>query len=119
MLVAVGAKFDPDFIEKLSKRYALTKVLTDRLEALEAHIGGDPSYVQRSLIKRLVWLELIIETYEQKFANGEDVDVGALTQLNNTLKGLFKDIGMRAVPKPAMDIHAYVAANSGPKEATQ
>ena len=37
MLVAVGAKFDPDFIEKLSKRYALTKVLTDRLEALEAH----------------------------------------------------------------------------------
>jgi hypothetical protein len=42
-----------------------------------------------------VWLELITESYEQRFVNGASVDVGALTQLNNTLKGLYKDLGLK------------------------
>ncbi len=94
MLTAVPTKkFDPDFIEKLSRRYSLARIVQARRDALEAHCGGAGlSYVQRSLVKRTVWLELLTETYELKVANGEEVDVGALTQLNNTLKGLYKDL---------------------------
>lgn len=100
LLTAVPAKFDPDFMDRLSKRYSLARVVQERRDALEAHCGGDLSYVQHSLIKRLVWLELLTETYEQRVANGEQVDVGALTQLNNTLKGLYKDLGIKPTARP-------------------
>ena len=101
LLTQLPTKFDPDFMERLSKRYSLTRIVQARRDALEAHCGGgDLSYVQRSLIKRTVWLELLIESYEQKVASGEPVDIGALTQLNNTLKGLYKDLGIRSTARP-------------------
>ena len=100
LLTQLPAKFDPDFIERLSKRYSLARIVQARREALEAHCGGDPSYIQRSLVKRTVWLELLTESYEQKVAAGEQVDVGALTQLNNTLKGLYKDLGIKPTARP-------------------
>src|SRR5437660_12751423 len=105
MLTAVPGSFDPNFIERLSSRYALKDVILGRLAALEAHVGGEPSYVQRSLIKRLLWLELVTESYEQKFISGETVDVGALTQLNNTLKGLYKDLGLKPTARPVRRLH--------------
>jgi hypothetical protein len=100
LLTQLPAKFDPDFMERLSRRYSLTRVVQARREALEAHCGGDLSYIQRSLVKRTVWLELLTESYEQKVASGESVDVGALTQLNNTLKGLYKDLGLKPMARP-------------------
>lgn len=39
-LTAVPTKFDPDFAERLSKRYSLTRIVQERREALEAHWGG-------------------------------------------------------------------------------
>ena len=95
LLTQLPVKFDPDFMDRLSKRYSLARVVMARRDALEAHCGGDLSYVQRSLIKRTVWLELLTESYEQKIAAGEEIDVGALTQLNNSLKGLYKDLGVQ------------------------
>jgi hypothetical protein len=94
LLTAVPATFDPNFIDRLNRNYSLAQVVMARREALEAHCGGELSYVQQSLVKRCLWLELLCESYEQKVANGEPVDVGALTQINNTLKGLYKDIGL-------------------------
>jgi hypothetical protein len=99
MLTAVPGSFDPNFIDRLSGRYALTTVVRNRREALETHCGGNPSYVQASLIKRVIWLELIVESYEQKFARGETVDIGAITQLGNTLKGYYKDLGTQPTAK--------------------
>lgn len=100
MLTAVPGSFDPNFIERLSNRYALTRIVRERKDALEAHVGGDPSYVQQSLIKRALWLELITESYEQKFAEGGTTDVGALAQLGNTLKGYYKDLGISRTARP-------------------
>lgn len=58
LLTQIPTKFDPDFVERLSKRYSLTRIVKGPLAALEAHVGGEPSYVQRSLIRRTIWLEL-------------------------------------------------------------
>ncbi len=109
LLTQIPAKFDPDFVERLSKRYSLTRIVKGRLAALEAHVGGEPSYVQRSLIRRTIWLELLTESYEQKVASGTEVDVGALTQLNNTLKGLYKDLGIQPTARPIESLHEYMA----------
>jgi hypothetical protein len=100
MLSEVPQKFDPDFIDRLNRNYSLAHVVHDRRDALVAHCGGSPSYTQSGQIKRLIWLELITESIEQKFANGEPVDIGALTQLNNSIKGLYKDLGLQPTPKP-------------------
>jgi hypothetical protein len=114
MLTSVPSRFDPNFIDRLSRRYALARIVVDRRGELENHLGGaeNLSYVQRSMVKRLLWLELLTEQYEQKVANGEEVDVGALTQLNNTLKGLYKDLGLERKVKKVRDLDAIRAESS-------
>ena len=97
LLTSIPGKFYPDFIDRLNGNYAITEIIRARREALIAHCGGgadgvDIGYVKHSLIKRTIWLELIAETYEQRFVIGEEIDIGALTQVNNTLKGLYKDL---------------------------
>jgi len=79
---------------------------------LVAHCGGNPSYTQAGQIKRLIWLELITESIEQRFANGEQVDIGALTQLNNSIKGLYKDIGIRPTPKPVRSLRDVMSGKA-------
>lgn len=112
LLTEVPQKFDPDFIDRLNQNYRLANIVHDRREALIAHCGGNPSYTQTGQIKRLIWLELITESIEQRFANGETVDIGALTQLNNSIKGIYKDLGLRATPKPVKRLHEHLAAVS-------
>ena len=99
MLVGMPQKFRPDFIDRMNRNYALARIVLERREALRAHVGGSPSYVEDRLITRTLWLELLTETYEQKAANGDEVDIGALTQLNNTLKGLYKDLGIKSTAR--------------------
>lgn len=110
MLTAAPRKFDPNFIDNLDGRFALAAIVKGRRDALEAHRGGDLSYIERSLITRLVWLELMTESYELRFANGEVVDVGALTQLNNTLKGFYKDLGIKPTSRPVKSLRAHLEA---------
>lgn len=113
LLTAVPARFDPDFIDRLNRNYSLTQVVLARREALEAHCGGNLSYVQQSLVKRCLWLELLAETYEQRLANGEEVDVGAITQITNTLKGLYKDIGLKPTARPVERLRDVMAEQPG------
>jgi hypothetical protein len=110
MLTALPAKFRPDFLDRLNRNYALARVVLGRREALRAHVGGNPSYVQERLITRCLWLELLTEQYEQKVASGDQVDVGALTQLNNTLKGLYKDLGIKPQPRTIRRLHEHLSA---------
>jgi hypothetical protein len=110
MLTAVPGKFQPDFIDRMHRSYALGRIVLERREALRAHVGGDASYIQDRLITRALWLELLIETYEQKVANGEEIDIGAITQLNNTLKGLYKDLGLKSTPRPVKTLRDHLEA---------
>jgi len=110
LLTTVPEKFDPGFVEKMDRRFALSRVVHERIAGLEAHLGGSEclSYVERSLVRRTVWMELITETYEQRFAEGRETDIGALTQLVNALKGLYKDLGLKPVTRPGPDLQSYL-----------
>jgi len=112
LLTTVPGSFDPNFIDRLSGRYSMTAIVRDRREALTEHCGGNPSYVQQSLIKRVLWLELIVENFEQQFASGQPIDIGALTQAGNTLKGYYKDLGIKPTAKPTRSLHEHLAAVS-------
>lgn len=101
MLTALPAKFRPDFLDRLNRNYTLARVVLARREALRAHVGGNPGYVLESLISRTLWHELLVEQCEQQAANGDPVDIGRYTQLTFSLKGLYKDLGIRATAKTA------------------
>jgi hypothetical protein len=95
------APFDVKFLERLNRNYDLGAVVHERLDELREHVGGSPSPVMESLIRRTVWLELVVQYYEQRFAEGVlDRDGHAIwTQCANTLRGFQKDLGLKAAPK--------------------
>ena len=82
---------------------------------LVAHVGGSPSPVMESLIRRTVWLELVVQYYEQRFAEGVlDRDGHAIwTQCANTLRGFLKDLGLKSAPKSARTLRDYMDASTG------
>jgi hypothetical protein len=89
-------------MERLNKNYDLGGVVHERLDQLREHVGGSPSAVMESLIRRTVWLELVVAYYEQRFAEGSlNRDGHAIwTQCANTLRGFHKDLGLKATARP-------------------
>jgi len=90
-------RYSEDWLAKLDGRTAIARVIRDRLEELQNDLGGRDqlSYQQRSLAKRAIWLEAIIEQQEIALSRGEEVDQGKLTQAVNSLIGLLKTLGLQ------------------------
>ncbi|WP_300271025.1 hypothetical protein [Halomonas sp.] len=93
---SIPTDYSSDWLEKLDGRTRLAQACRQRYAALTDDLGGHDhlSYQRRSLAKRAVWLEAVIETQEAALARGEDVDQGRMTQALNSLVGLFKTLGM-------------------------
>lgn len=115
------APFDPRFLERLNCNYDLGIVVHERLEELREHVGGDPSPVMESHIRRTVWLELVVAYYEQRFAEGAlDRDGHAIwTQCSNTLRGFLKDLGLARTPRPGRRLRDIMAGRSAAPEPPQ
>ena len=98
-------RYSEDWLAKLDGRTAIARVIRDRLEDLQTDLGGRDSlsYQQRSLTKRAVWMEAVIEQQEIALSRGEPVDQGKLTQAVNSLIGILKTLGLQ---RKAKDIHS-------------
>ena len=68
-----------------------------RLQALVSDLGGEGalSHQQRSLCKRAVWLELMVENEESRIAAGGGVDGALHTQLVGSLLAIFRALGLQ------------------------
>lgn len=104
--------FSLDWLEKLDGRTRLAQAAHSRYQALTADLGGNDelSYQRRSLCKRIVWHELVIEQQEGALARGEEVDQGRLTQAVNTLIGLLKTVGLDRKARDVTDLQSFMAA---------
>ena len=104
-----------DWIDRLDGRTNLARAVKDRLGALEGDLGGRDgmSYQQRSLAKRAVWQEVLIEQRESALARGEAVDVGPLIQATNSLVGLFKTLGLDRKQRDVPSLHDYLNRHEG------
>ena len=102
--------YSADWIEKLDGRTSLARAVSDRLAHLESDLGGHDalSYQQRSLAKRVIWMEAVIEQQEAAIARGEEVDQGKLTQAVNSLIGLLKTLGLERKAKEVPDLASYL-----------
>lgn len=61
------------------------------------------THARRSLVRRVVWLEAIIEHTEQKLAAGDGIGLGGggHTQAINSTLGLYRLLGLERRQRPA------------------
>ena len=115
----VEARYQEDFLLHLDGRVRVAKSLRERLGALVSDLGGHDSlsYQERSLCKRIVHLERVIEKYECTLAHGGTVDMHLYLSAINVLSGLYSKVGMkrRAKTLSLKDyLNAQQPAPSGP-----
>lgn len=93
----IPTEYAPDWLEKLDGRTRMAQVINARYQSLTNDLGGveQLSYQQRSLARRALWFEAMLEQWEAALARGEDVDPGKLTNTTNTLIGLYKALGLQ------------------------
>lgn len=101
LMVTLEDRFRPDFAERLDRRTALAKGLLARVEQIESDLGGSDglSHARRSLVRRVVWLEAVVEHAEQRLAAGEAIDLGGHVSAVNSLVGLYRLLGTERRPR--------------------
>lgn len=106
----IPGRYSADWIERLDGRTSIAKAVSERLHALTNDLGGveSLSYQQRSLCKRAIWMEAIIEQQEAELARGGEVDQGRLTQAVNSLIGLLKTLGLERRAREVPTLHDYI-----------
>jgi len=102
IMATIPDKYSPDFAERLDRRTTIARAIQGRIEAIETDLGGADtlSHARRSLVRRVVWLEAIVEHAEQRLATGEAIDLGGHTQAINTLLGLYRLLGLERRQRP-------------------
>ncbi len=120
-LVTIPGCWQPDFVERLDRRFKIAHAVRDRIAAIESDIGGRDtlSYARRCLVRRLVWLEAVVETFEQRLAAGQTVDMGQYTQALNTLLGLLRSVGWERKPQNLRTLRDVMNSPSSPPRALQ
>lgn len=104
--------YSPDWLEKMDGRTRFAQVVQQRYQDLTADMGGldSLSYQQRSLAKRIVHLEALIEQQEAALSRGEDIDPGRLSNTTNTLIGLLKAVGLDRKARDVPSLQDYLKA---------
>lgn len=107
------AKYEPGFLRELDQRTGIAKVLTAAYDAIVDDCGGADAlpHTKLALIERFIFLESILQTIEQKIAEGAKDSgdlIGKWTAAVNSMQGLAKLIGLERVTR-GRDLRAYVA----------
>lgn len=107
----VPSSYSEDWLEQLDGRTRVARILRERMTTLSTDLGGwdTLSYQRRSLVKRCIHMEAIVEQQEAALASGKDVDLGKLTQSVNSLIGLLKTLGLERKAREIPDLKSYLA----------
>jgi len=107
LLASIPQKYSPDFIDRLDKRTVLGHAVVARYQAIVNDLGGDEALtnIKRSLVRRFIWFETMIEGMECRAAAGEGVDIGCWTQLTNSWLGIARMLGLERKSRPIRRLH--------------
>ena len=110
--VDINPQYSQDFIEELDGRVRTARTLKDRLRALASDLGGvsELSYQERSLVKRCIHLERLIEKQEMTLAQGGTVNDQSYYSGITTLTSLFSKLGLRRRARPVENLMDYTKA---------
>lgn len=114
-------RFEPGFIARTDMRYALPKLLRERLRALVADLGGADalSYQERSLAERLIHLEWQLGEWEALARDGKPVDHARYLHAVNALNGLVRSLGLKRRAKPIESLPEYLARKAAEEQQEQ
>ena len=78
---------------------------------LVAQVGGQPSFAQRLLIRRIARAMLKLEMFDAKMAGGSWTDHDARTYggLSNALRLMLRELGLKAAPAKGPSLSEYLA----------
>ncbi len=113
IMATIPDKYSPDFADRLDRRTNIAKAIIGRIEIIETDMGGAEvlSHARRSLVRRVVWLEAIIEHSEQRLATGKGIDLGGHTQAINSLLGLYRLLGLERRARPVESLRDVMRAD--------
>jgi hypothetical protein len=86
---------------------------------LLAQVGGEPSFAQRLLVRRIAKAMLQLELLDARMSAGETTahDMRAFSALSNQVRLGLRDIGLKVAPRDTTPTLAeYLAATSGAAE---
>lgn len=97
LLRALPVKYGQDFASVIDGRCRLGREVRDRVTALMQDLGGIDtlSHAQRSLCRRAIWLELVVQQDEARIDEGGGIDIGPHTQLVGSLLAIYRALGLR------------------------
>lgn len=90
----IGPHSRPQAMRKLDQRTREARHLRETVAALTAHIGGQPSAVQRMLIQRAAILSLKLAQLDAEPALSEH-DMRAYSAWSNHLRLTLRELGLR------------------------
>ena len=108
----IPARFVPGFFAEMDQRLALAKEVVSRLNQLRSDAGVD-SYQKEAIAQNAIFLQLKIETECRRWAEGNEVDWGSITQQMNALNGLFKTLGIQKHRIQVGSLRSYVSEKRG------
>jgi hypothetical protein len=84
---------------------------------LLAQIGGEPSFAQRLLIRRIARAMLKLEMFDAKMSGGNWTNHDARTYggLSNALRLMLREFGLKAKPGPKLTVAQYLAERDARK----
>lgn len=114
LMATLPDNYSARWLDRIDKRTKVAKAVLARIEQLESDAGGAENLTaaRRSLIRHAAWLDAIIDSHELRLAAGEEVDMGAYTQLLNSLLGLFRMLGLERKARPAKNLRSHLEAAS-------
>ena len=103
LLRVLPAKYDESFASVLDGRCRIARTVRDPLQALVDDLGGESalSHQQKSLCRRAIWLEIVLESEELGIGVGRGVDGALHAQLLSGLVGVYRLLGIRRVARQA------------------
>lgn len=114
LLATLPERYSPNYVEKLDRRTAVGRTVVERVASLEQDQGGADtlSHARRSLVRRAVFLEVLVESQELRMLDGEALDAGAYTQCLNSLLGVYRALGIERRVKPAKRLRDAVGGGA-------
>ena len=112
-------KWADEFLGQIDARSRLGLKLHRRLDLLEWDVSaGDPgrlNYIQRSLIRRALWLEARLEIDEAMIVTDTPVSAGSHSTLLNSLTNVYRLLGVNPTIKRVPTLHEYIDQQDEPE----
>ena len=112
----LAERYEAGYLDQLDGRVRVAKNLRERLGALVSDLGGLAalSYQERSLCRRVIHLERIIDKKELTLAHNGTIDEQSYYSALNALSGLFSKLGLKRRARKIASLEEYLKQQPEP-----